>query len=155
MKHKKLFDLANKMNSKAIQSIINAEAKHEYPHFVRKRILLVDDDPSFLDLLEKQLEKMGEIITLRAQGPVDAIKLMLDEKPDLVIMDLHLPKTSGLQLSKAMDQLEESLMPFIFVSADEVFLHECKGEMGEDSFYLKKPIDINLLRESLDKIFKK
>src|SRR5437660_127182 len=60
----------------------------------RQRILVVDDTPAFLALMEKLLHREGYIV-LTAQNGVEALKKITEDRPDAVILDLFMPKMTG------------------------------------------------------------
>ena len=80
----------------------------------RVRVLAVDDDPQALKYIRDILSQSGyaPIVT---GDPEDVLRLMEEEKPHLVLLDLMLPETDGIELMK--DILNEADMPVIFLSA--------------------------------------
>lgn len=61
---------------------------------MNKKILIVEDEPEMLKLLKKRLEA-NHFHCLTADNPVDGLKLVVRSKPDLILLDLMLPKISG------------------------------------------------------------
>ena len=80
----------------------------------RVRVLAVDDNPQDLRYVRDTLTRAGysPIVT---GDPGEALRLMVDEKPDLVLLDMMLPGTDGIELMK--DILETADVPVIFLSA--------------------------------------
>ena len=80
----------------------------------RVRVLAVDDDPQALRYVRDALSKAGyePVVT---GDPAEALRLVAEEKPDLVLLDLMLPGTDGIELMK--DILGAGDVPVIFVSA--------------------------------------
>ena len=78
------------------------------------RILAVDDDPQALRYVRDALSKSGYTPTVTGD-PEEALRLVGEEKPDLVLLDLMLPGTDGIELMK--DILGEGDVPVIFLSA--------------------------------------
>jgi CheY-like chemotaxis protein len=63
---------------------------------IHKEILLVDDDPDYLNLTQKRLEASGYRVTC-AQNGGEALKLLEEaDRPDLIIMDVDMPERNGL-----------------------------------------------------------
>ncbi len=109
------------------------------------RILIVDDELDTLSLLRTILEISGfqPITTLNS---VDAIGLAEMEKPDVVLLDIMMPKLDGFTLCKMMrDNLATSNLPIIFVTAYEALdIEERRIEAGAD-LLIQKPIDVDAL----------
>ena len=80
-------------------------------------LLVVDDDRRVLELLEVALTANGYRVLTAADGD-DAIKRALGERPDLVVLDVRLPKKSGLEVCDVLrHDAEDPFMPIIMVSA--------------------------------------
>jgi CheY-like chemotaxis protein len=64
--------------------------------FMHERILLVEDDPDTIDVMQLELEFLGYEVTVAKNG-VEAVEMAISELPDLIVMDICLPKMDGLQ----------------------------------------------------------
>jgi len=107
-----------------------------------KRILLVDDDALLRRSLAYNLERAG--YSTRAAGSAeDGLKLVRQEKPDLVLLDIGLPGMDGLD---ALRQLRDQMgVPVILLTARRRELDEVLGlELGADD-YVTKPFDLDVL----------
>lgn len=104
-----------------------------------KKILIVDDEKPIVDILKFNLEKEGFITTVAYDGE-EAIKLALSVNPDLILLDLMLPKIDGFNVCK---ELRKSLVcPIIMLSAKEEVVDKIIGlELGADD-YMTKPFSI-------------
>lgn len=104
-----------------------------------KRILIVDDEKPIVDILKFNLEKEGFATTVAYDGE-EAIKLALSVKPDLILLDLMLPKIDGFNVCK---ELRKSLVcPIIMLTAKEEVVDKIIGlELGADD-YMTKPFSI-------------
>lgn len=104
-----------------------------------KRILIVDDEKPIVDILKFNLEKEGFLTTVAYDGE-EAIKLALSVKPDLILLDLMLPKVDGFNVCK---ELRKSLVcPIIMLTAKEEVVDKIIGlELGADD-YMTKPFSI-------------
>ncbi len=81
------------------------------------RILVVDDDRRVLELLELAFSTHGFRVLTAADGE-EALKQALSQRPDLVVLDVRLPRKSGLEVCEALRRdPEESAVPIILVSA--------------------------------------
>ena len=112
---------------------------------VRKKILIVDDSNTNVVLLEAILNSRGyDIIT--ALNVKQAITILEKDRPELILLDLLMPKISGYQF---LDQLKKNIdtreIPVIIVSAvTDVMNIQKTLEMGAID-YIEKPIDIKTL----------
>ncbi len=117
-------------------------------------ILLVDDEPANLVLLEDLLMAEGYDTTLAESGP-RAIELATNNPPDLVLLDIMMPDMNGFEVC---DRLREhdilQTTPIIFLTALDDEESRLKGleKMGDD--YITKPINIKLLLAKIHNIIK-
>ena len=88
----------------------------------KKKILAVDDEEQILDLLKYNIEKEGYAF-ISAQDGEEGLEKVINEKPDLVLLDVMLPKMDGLSVCRKIRQ-EQINVPVIMLSA--------KGEEIED-----------------------
>ena len=63
---------------------------------MQARILLVEDDPGTVDVMHQELKFLGYEVTMAVNG-VEAVAMALAQLPDLIVMDIRLPKMDGLQ----------------------------------------------------------
>ena len=104
-----------------------------------KKILIVDDEKAIVDILKFNLEKEGFTTTVAYDGE-EAIKIALSVNPDLILLDLMLPKIDGFNVCK---KLRKSLVcPIIMLTAKEEVVDKIIGlELGADD-YMTKPFSI-------------
>ena len=100
---------------------------------VRKRILIVDDDPCVSDLLNELLSKEGYGV-LRAYSGTEAVTLLERERPDLILLDLMLPGLSGEEVLKKIAGI-----PVIVVSAKAGVDDKVALLLGGAQDYITKP----------------
>lgn len=111
----------------------------------KKTILVVDDEESIMDLLVFNLEKEG-YNTLKAYDGITAVEMAVKEKPDLILLDVMIPKLDGISVCKKIRYyLNISTMPILMVSARDSESDKIVGlEMGADD-YITKPFQIREL----------
>ena len=111
----------------------------------KKTILVVDDEESIMDLLVFNLEKEG-YNTLKAYDGITAVEMAVREKPDLILLDVMIPKLDGISVCKKIRYyLNISTMPILMVSAKDTESDKIVGlEMGADD-YITKPFQIREL----------
>jgi DNA-binding response OmpR family regulator len=101
-----------------------------------KKVLLVDDEPQIVEVLDRYLTDEGFII-LRAQDGLQAIEAFREEHPDLIILDLNMPVMSGLDAFKIIR--DESRVPVIMLTSRVDEVDRVVGlELGADD-YVTKP----------------
>lgn len=111
----------------------------------KKTILVVDDEENIMDLLVYNLEKEG-YNTLKAYDGITAVEMALKERPDLILLDVMIPKLDGISVCKKIRYyLNISTMPILMVSAKDSESDKIVGlEMGADD-YITKPFQIREL----------
>lgn len=110
-----------------------------------KKILVVDDEAEIVKILSMRLRVNGYDVISALEGE-DGLNKARTQKPDLLILDLMLPKLSGYEICRMLKFDDEfKSIPIIILSA----LHEQKEkdktvESGADAFFVK-PFDLELL----------
>ena len=110
------------------------------------KILVVDDDPQILNLVETMLVSEGEQVVTAANG-LDALDKFILEQPDLVLMDINMPGMNGFEATAKIKSLveREKWVPVIMVSGLNELNDFARGlEAGADD-YLTKPFTPALL----------
>ena len=106
------------------------------------KILIVDDDPNISDLLKRYFENEGYDVKLAADGS-EGLNYFKMYEPDLVLLDIMLPKKDGWQVCREIREI--SSKPVIMVTAKgEVFDKVLGLELGADDF-VTKPFDMKEL----------
>jgi two-component system cell cycle response regulator len=106
-----------------------------------RTVLIADDNPQILELLEAYLDPLGLRIVLAADGEA-ALEAVTREKPDLVLLDIMMPKRSGFEVCRRLksDAAFQSI-PIIMVTAlNEMGDVERARDCGADDF-LSKPVN--------------
>ena len=107
-----------------------------------KTILIVDDEQPIVDILVYNLKKEG-YNTIEASDGMTAVDIALDKKPDLILLDIMLPKLDGLSVCK---RIKNSLnVPIIMLTAKDSEIDKILGlELGADD-YITKPFSVREL----------
>ena len=108
-----------------------------------KKILIVEDEKNIVDILSFNLSREG-YDTLEAYDGAAGLKLALEEHPDLILLDLMLPKMNGFDVCKAVRE-QDSSTPIIMLTAREGESDKVFGlEVGADD-YITKPFSMREL----------
>ena len=123
-----------------------------------KKILIVDDEKNIVDILKFNLKKEG-FDTLEAYDGEKAVELAVDEMPDLILLDVMLPKMDGFTVCKKIRQSMST--PILMLTAKEEEVDKVLGlELGADD-YITKPfshrelmarIKANIRRSSMESL---
>lgn len=102
------------------------------------RIMIVEDD-TFLSQMYAAILKDAGMETTILNDPLKAMPVLADFRPDLILMDMHMPGCNGMELAKAIRQMEEYIsIPILFLSGEtDIDLHFDARRMGGDEFLLK------------------
>lgn len=112
------------------------EEKYEYD---KKTILIVDDEQKIIDLLVHNLEREG-YNTIEANDGVTAIEKAKEQRPDLILLDVMLPRLDGLSVCKKIKNIYN--VPILMVTAKDNELDKIVGlELGADD-YITKPFSV-------------
>jgi len=104
---------------------------------MEKRILVVDDEQSIVTLLKYNLEQAGFKV-LTAMDGEEGMNIAISEKPDLIVLDLMLPKLDGIEVCKQLRQ-QRVLTPILMLTAKDDEFDKVLGlELGADD-YMTKP----------------
>lgn len=118
---------------------------------VKKRILVCDDDPVILRLLQVNLELEGYDVALAHHGE-EALEICQSDRPDLVILDIMMPRLDGYQTAERLkaDAATKDI-PIVFLSAKAQQSDIEKGKSYGVSDYLTKPFDPTELIEVVER----
>jgi CheY-like chemotaxis protein len=117
-----------------------------------KKILLVEDEKLMIDLLQRKLTKEGYEISV-AQNGEEGLKKMKEIKPDLVLLDIIMPKMSGLEVMEEMQKDKElRAIPVIVISNSGQPVEIDKAQkLGAKDWLIKTEFDP---QEVVDKVKK-
>ena len=118
------------------------EEKNE-SNYDKKKILIVDDEKPIVDILTYNLQKEG-YETVEAYDGEEAINYALTQKPDLILLDIMLPKVDGLTVCKRIRHTLNNV-PILILSAKDEEIDKILGlELGADD-YITKPFSVREL----------
>jgi len=117
---------------------------------VRHTILVVDDNPQIIGLMQKMLAQLNESVLIATSG-AEALAALASGAPDLVLLDLQLPDMSGHEVYRRIKATRD--IPVIFTTGAD--LEEVVGGIGlrREDYVVSKPFDIRellrIVRQSL------
>lgn len=107
-----------------------------------KKVLVVDDEQSIIDVLVYNLKKEG-YETIEATDGITAVNIALEQKPDLILLDIMLPKLDGLSVCKRVKN--HLNIPILMLTAKDAEIDKIVGlELGADD-YITKPFSVREL----------
>ncbi len=104
------------------------------------KILVVDDEPDILEILKYNLEKGGYAVLTASNGE-ESIEIAEKENPDLIILDIMMPKMDGVEVCRTLrskEQFNNTVITFL-TARDEDYSQIAALEIGGDD-YITKPI---------------
>ena len=111
------------------------------------RVLVVDDDPNLLDVLQIRLEEWGYEVIL-SENALTAARLSAERSPQVILTDVWLPDVSGVDLLRALTQVEPRPVIILMSAHGSVDLAVESMKHGAKD-YLTKPLDYRRLRSLL------
>ena len=116
-----------------------------------KRILLVDDDAEIIESLRLALEAHGYTVLVARDGN-QGLALSERENPDLVILDMMMPKRSGFLVLEKLRRSRPVPVRVIMITANEGSRHKAYAEMLGVDDYIRKPFGMDKLVESVERL---
>jgi len=112
----------------------------------KKIVLIADDSETILQLISIQLKTDG-YKTILARDGKDAIEKVKDKKPDIILLDVMMPKLNGFEVAKIIKEDRElNNIPIIMVTAQAEFDSKETGIMSGADDYVTKPVDFKDLK---------
>ncbi len=116
-----------------------------------KRILLVDDDQEIVESMRVALEAKGYVIVVARDGN-QGLAMAEREDPDLVILDMMMPKRSGFLVLEKLRRTRPVPIRIIMITANEGSRHKAYAEMLGVDDYIRKPFAMDRLINSVDRL---
>jgi DNA-binding response OmpR family regulator len=121
----------------------------------KKRILVVEDEPALLETVRKHLVRRGFDVD-GAHDSESAIQRMKSRLPDLVCVDMHLPRESGYEICEAIrNELKLSDLPIVFMGEGTSPEARAFAEEAGADRYLTKPFTLTQLDHEVDRLLRR
>ena len=117
----------------------------------QKTILLVDDDHDIIESMRTVLEGRGHRILIARDGNA-GLTVAERESPDLIVLDMMMPKKSGFLVLEKLKSRAGGLIPTIMITGNEGSRHRAYAEFLGVKDYLRKPFALEKLVKSVDTI---
>jgi twitching motility two-component system response regulator PilG len=115
-----------------------------------KTILVVDDSPTVRKLISGKLEKCGHQVFCCADG-VEAVERLQDLVPDLVLLDITMPRMDGYQVCKLIrSNTGTKNVPVVMISGKDGFFDKVRGRMAGTTGYITKPFGPETLMKAVE-----
>jgi len=127
-------------------NIKNDEVHWEDCHFSKNnKVLVIEDDPTNMEMIEVLFRELGLKIE-KADNGKRGVEKALELKPDLILMDMHMPEIDGMEATRQIreNELGENI-PIVAVSADAFIRQQNAAYQAGVSHYLTKPLDFKRL----------
>lgn len=110
------------------------------------RILIVDDEPANLKLLDKMLSGQGYQDCVLIQDPRDVLSSYQQQRPDLILLDINMPYLDGYQVMEQLVELNDPLLPpIVILTAQHTKDYLLRALAGGARDFVSKPFDRNEL----------
>src|SRR5262249_39626017 len=119
-----------------------------------KTILLIDDDPEIITALRTVLEDKGYRVLTAGDGN-SGLAVADRENPNLVLVDMMMPKRSGFLVLEKLKSKPENTPKVIMITANEGSRHRAYAEMLGVDDYFRKPFALDRVLERVEELLKK
>lgn len=116
-----------------------------------RRVLVVDDDAEIIESVKYALSSRGYEVMIARDGN-QGLALAEREEPDLVILDMMMPKRSGFLVLEKLRRTKRIPVRIIMITANEGSRHKAYAEMLGVDDYIRKPFAMERLLESVQKL---
>jgi DNA-binding response OmpR family regulator len=113
-----------------------------------KKVLIVDDDYEIVDSIRYALEDHGYRVVVARDGN-QGLALAERENPDLMILDMMMPKRSGFLVLEKLRRVREAPLPVIMITGNDGSRHKAYAELLGVSDYIRKPFAMDRLLKAV------
>ena len=117
----------------------------------RGNVLIAEDDPVLRNLYVKKFTVGG--FTIRtAQNGEEAIQLVMEQPPDILVLDLHMPKIDGFGVLEKFPKETRSFPVIVLTNFDDQKYRDRSRELGADDYFVKKDMTIRSLLDMAERL---
>lgn len=111
------------------------------------RVLIVDDEPEAVELLQEFLGAKGYDVITAGDG-AEAVRKVMDERPHLILLDVRMPKMDGLEVLRRVREIDKEVGVIMVTGVTEEEIGRQAMALGAFD-YIVKPLDLPYLERSL------
>ena len=115
---------------------------------IKKKVLIVEDERPLREILKDKFKASG-FLTFGAKDGKEGLSIALKEHPDIILLDIIMPKMDGYQVLGELKKSQKKWIPFIMLSAVTDFKKINQVYDGEADFYLPKPVNPIILSRNI------
>jgi CheY-like chemotaxis protein len=116
---------------------------------MKPKVLLVDDDPEFCELIEFNLKRQGCDVLVAHEG-TEALRVARLELPDIILLDVMLPGLNGVSVCEILQHQPSTRdIPVFILSALDPKYVGSKPNKARFAGFFKKPLDLKVLGEKI------
>ncbi|MEM6692846.1 MAG: response regulator transcription factor [Planctomycetota bacterium] len=116
-----------------------------------QKILVVDDDAEIIESVRYALEGAGYAVAVARDGN-QALALAEKENPDLMVLDMMMPKRSGFLVLEKLRRVRTENLPVVMITGNEGSRHKAYAELLGVSDYIRKPFPMDRLIGAVKKL---
>jgi len=118
-----------------------------------RKILIIDDEEDLTFFIKANLELRGDYEVMIAKNGKDGLKLAASHKPDLILLDIMMPKMNGFEVLEKLKQAKETIaIPVIMLTAKADDASKIKAASLYNEDYMMKPVQIEALKAKIEEI---
>ncbi len=122
---------------------------------MKKKILIIDDDPAVFQVIKRTLELKEYLISISTDGEA-GIKQIEENTPDLIILDLMLPKIPGEEICRKIKTNEKTeSIPIVMLTGKSCDADKVIGRLIGANYYMTKPFDIYDLLKKIAELLRR
>ncbi len=141
-------DLAEKIGHSEENRQVKEKAERKVN--VSHTILVVDDSPTVRKLISTKLERHGHTVVAAVDG-MDALAKINEVVPDLILLDITMPRLDGYQVCKLIRNNDlTKTTPIVMISGKDGFFDKVRGRMAGSTDFISKPFGPEILMKMLD-----
>ncbi len=135
------------------QSADVQEINRAYKRNIKTKVIYIEDNESNFELVQTILERFSGITLFPARTGKEGLETIHKEKPDIILLDINLPDTSGYEVFRKLKSDDETKnVPVVAISANAMAEDIANGKRAGFAHYVTKPIDINRFVNIIDNL---